>query len=192
MSAKKDRVNIAVARELAEELANTAESMGFTQFALANQILSVGLTLIKEGFSVQQIKDIATFYKVMTELETVPVPGRLLDKMVVEMSKLNKEVALGVWCEAGKMLAGYIKAVFGTLENATYFARYLANVVPARRFEIKVEGGEFVLDTIGVGYSMESVEVTASAVKCMLEDLGYEITDLVTAPGILRVKARRR
>ncbi len=192
MSVRKDRVNIAVARDVAEDLAKTAESMGYTQFALANQILSVGLALIREGFSVQQIRDIATFYKVMTELETVPLPGRLLDKMVVEMFKMNREAATAIWCEAGKMIAGYVKAVFGTLENAAYFARYLANVVPARRFEIKAEGGEFTIDTIGVGYSIESVEVTASAVRCMLEDLGYEIVDIVTAPGILRVKARRR
>mgnify|MGYP001626232129 CR=1 FL=1 len=192
MSIKRERVNIAVARDVAEDLARTAESMGFTQFALANQILGVGLELIKEGFSVQQIRDIATFYKVMTELETVPLPGRLLDKMVVEMFKMNREAATAVWCEAGRMIAGYVKAVFGTLENAAYFARYLANVVPARRFEIKAEGGEFTIDTIGVGYSIESVELTASAVKCMLEDLGYEIVDIVTAPGILRVRARRR
>ncbi len=192
MSIKRERVNIAVARDVAEDLARTAESMGFTQFALANQILGVGLELIKEGFSVQQIRDIATFYKVMTELETVPLPGRLLDKMVVEMFKMNREAATAVWCEAGRMIAGYVKAVFGTLENAAYFARYLANVVPARRFEIKAEGGEFTIDTIGVGYSIESVEVTASAVRCMLEDLGYEIVDIVTAPGILRVRARRR
>ena len=36
MNMKKDRVNIAVAKEVAEVLANTAEELGMTQYALAN------------------------------------------------------------------------------------------------------------------------------------------------------------
>jgi hypothetical protein len=61
MNMKKDRVNIAVAKEVAEVLANTAEGLGMTQYALANQILAVGLDLIRQGYSVAQIKEIAQF-----------------------------------------------------------------------------------------------------------------------------------
>jgi hypothetical protein len=56
---KKDRVNIAVAKEVADVLANTAEELGMTQYALANQILAVGLDLIRQVYSVAQIRKIA-------------------------------------------------------------------------------------------------------------------------------------
>jgi hypothetical protein len=105
MNMKKDRVNIAVAKEVTEVLANTAEELGMTQYALANQILAVGLDLIRQGYSVAQIKEIAQFYKVMTELESVPVPGRILDRMIVEMYKENPDAVTRAWCDAGKMLA---------------------------------------------------------------------------------------
>jgi acyl CoA:acetate/3-ketoacid CoA transferase len=192
MSIKKDRVNIAVAKEVAELLANTAEELGMTQYALANQILEVGLELIREGYGVAQIREIAKFYKVMTELESVPVPGRLLDRLIVEMYKENPEVVTRAWCEAGRMLAAYIKAVFGSLEEAVKLVPHVARVVPARRFEVKTENGEFLMDTIGVGYSLESVQATASAVKCLLEELNYEVKEVFTAPGILRVKATKK
>ena len=189
VSQRKDRMNIAVSKEVADALADVAEKLGMTQFALANQILSTGLELVRQGYSVSQIKEIAQFYKVITELETVPVPGRVLDRMVVEMFKANPDVVNKAWCEGGKMVAGYIKAVFGGLEGAVRLAPYITKAVPARRFEIKAEGGEFRMDAIGVGYSIESVEATAAAVRCFLQELGYEVREIATAPGILRVHA---
>ncbi len=192
MSIKKDRVNIAVAKEVADVLANTAEELGMTQYALANQILAVGLDLIRQGYSIAQIKEIAQFYKVMTELESVPVPGRLLDRIIVEMYKENPDAVARAWCDAGKMLATYIKAVFGDLEKAVELAPYVARVIPAKRFDVKAKDGEFTMDTIGVGYSLESVQATAKAVQCLLEELNYEVKDIITAPGILRVKAVKK
>jgi hypothetical protein len=189
VSQRKDRVNIAVAKEVADALAATAEELGMTQYALANQLLGTGLELVRQGYSASQIRDIALFYRVITELETVPVPGRLLDRMIVEMYKANPDAVGKAWCEAGRMLASYIKAFFGGLENAVKLAPYITKAVPARRFEVRAEGGEFSLDAVGVGYSLESVEVTAAAVRCLLEELGYEIKELATAPGILRVRA---
>ncbi|MEZ0247979.1 MAG: hypothetical protein ABWJ97_01780 [Thermoproteus sp.] len=192
MSQRRDRMNIAVSKEVAESLANIADELGMTQYALANQILGVGLELMRQGYSVSQIRELAQFYKVLMELETVPVPGRILDRMIVEIYKASPDAASKAWCEGGKMLAGYIKAVFGDLKAAAALAPYIAKMVPARRFDVKMEGDEFRVDTIGVGYSMESVEVTASAVRCLLEELGYTIEEISTAPGILRVKAKKK
>jgi hypothetical protein len=59
MNMKKDRVNIAVAKEVAEVLANTAVGLGMTQYAPVNQILAVGLDLIRQGYGVAQIRGIA-------------------------------------------------------------------------------------------------------------------------------------
>jgi len=181
-----------VSKEVADHLANTAEELGMTQYALANQILEVGLELIRGGYGVAQIKEIAKFYKVMTELESVPVPGRLLDKLIVEMYRENPEVVARAWCEVGRMLAAYIKAVFGGLEEAVKLVPHVAKVVSARRFEVKTENGEFLMDTIEVDYSLESVQATAKAVRCLLEELNYEVKEVVTAPGILRVKATKK
>ena len=176
-----------MSKEVADHLANTAEELGMTQYALANQILEVGQELICGGYGVAQIREIAKFYKVMTELESV-----LLDRLIVEMYRENPEVVARAWCEAGRVLAAYIKAVFGGLEEAVKLVPHVAEVVPARRFEVKTENGEFLMDTIGVDYSLESVQATAKAVQCLLEELNYEVEEIIMAPGILRVEAVER
>jgi len=192
VSVKKDRVNIAVAREVAEELGNVAESLGMTQFALANDILTVGLEAVKAGYKVSQIRELLQFYRLMVELEIVPIPGRLLDSIVAEHYRKDKEGALKVWCEAGRMLGSYLRATFGGLEEVSQLVPYLAKIVPAKRFELKASKGEAVLEIVGVGYSLEAVEVNAAAAKCLFESYGYEVVEQVTAPGILVVKARER
>ena len=125
----------------------------------------------------------------MTEVESGPVPGRVLDRMIVEMYMENPDAVTRAWCDAGKMLAAYIKAVFGDLEKAVELALYVARVVPARRSEVKAKDGEFTTDTIGVRYGLESVQATGRAVQCLLEELNYEVEEIITAPGILRVEA---
>ena len=189
MSSRQTRVNIAVAKDVAEELAKVAEERGMTQFALASELLRLGLELVKSGYNTQQVRELLTFYKIMTELEIVPIPGRLLDKMITDMYKINSQVMEQLWCEAGKMLAGYIKALFGDLSGVVSLVPYLARILPAKRFEVKVTENNIVIDVVGIGYGIESVQVNAVAARCLLEEFGYKVEKVVTVPGVLKMEA---
>lgn len=192
MSTRKDRVSLAVARDVAEELANVADSSGMTQYALANELLRLGLELIKSGYSPAQVRELAYFYRIMTELEIVPIPGRVLDKLISDVYRVDKETILKVWCDAGKMLAGYIKAVFRDLEAVKSFVPYLAKIVPAKKFDVKIQQDEVQIDIVGIGYSLESVEANAAAARCLLEEFEYKVQEVITAPGILHIIAKRQ
>ena len=189
MSARQARVNIAVSKDVADELAKVAEERGMTQFALASELLKLGLELVENGYDTQQVRELLTFYKIMSELEIVPIPGRLLDKMITDMYKINSQVMEQLWCEAGKMLAGYIKALFGDLSGVVSLVPYLARILPAKRFEVKVAENNVVIDVVGIGYGVESVQVNAVAARCLLEEFGYKVEKVVTVPGVLKMEA---
>jgi len=108
------------------------------------------------------------------------------------MYKESPEVVEKAWCEAGKMLASYIKAVYGDLDSALSLVPYFSKVIPAKRFDVKASEDELVVDAVGVGYGVESVKATAAGARCLLEDLGYEVKEVITAPGILRVRAVKK
>ena len=189
MRARQARVNIAVSKDVADELAKVAEERGMTQFALASELLKLGLELVENGYDTQQVRELLTFYKIMSELEIVPIPGRLLDKMITDMYKINSQVMEQLWCEAGKMLAGYIKALFGDLSGVVSLVPYLARILPAKRFEVKVAENNVVIDVVGIGYGVESVQVNAVAARCLLEEFGYKVEKVVTVPGVLKMEA---
>lgn len=189
--AKKERINIAVARDVAEELASLAESSGMTQFALASELLRMGIDLVKSGYTPAQVRDLVEFYRIMTELEIVPIPGRLLDRLITEMYRLNKDAVLNAWCEAGKALAGYIRALFGDLSAAVHLLPLLSKIVPVKRFDVRVTDREAAIEIVGLGYSIESVEANAAAAKCLLEELGYKITEQVVALGVVKIVGSR-
>jgi hypothetical protein len=189
MSARQARANIAVSKDVANELSKVAEERGMTQFALASELLKLGLELVKNGYDSQQVRELLTFYKIMSELEIVPIPGRLLDKMITDMYKINSQVMEQLWCEAGKMLAGYIKALFGDLSGVVSLMPYLARILPAKRFEVKVTENNVVIDVVGIGYGIESVQVNAVAARCLLEEFGYKVEKVVTVPGVLKMEA---
>jgi hypothetical protein len=189
VSSKQPRVNIAVAKHVAEALARVAEERGMTQFALASELLKLGLELVENGYDSQQVRELLTFYKIMSELEIVPIPGRLLDKMITDMYRINSHVMEQLWCEAGKMLAGYIKALFGDLSGVVSLVPYLARILPAKRFEVKVAENNVVIDVVGIGYGIESVQVNAVAARCLLEEFGYKVEKVVTVPGVLKIEA---
>jgi len=186
------RINIAVAKHVAEELARVAEERGMTQFALASELLKLGLDLVKEGYEPQQVRELLTFYRIMSELEIVPIPGRLLDKMITDMYRLDSKIMEQLWCEAGKMLSGYIKALFGDLKEVAALVPYLAKILPSKRFSVKVDEEKVIIDIVGIGYGLESVQVNAVAAKCLLEEFGYQIEKVITAPGVLKIEASRR
>jgi len=48
-----------------------------------------------------------------------------------------------------------------------------------------------VIDVVGIGYGIESVPVNAVAARCLLEEFGYEVERVITAPGVLKMEASR-
>ncbi|MCI4465378.1 MAG: hypothetical protein JHC22_06285 [Thermoproteus sp.] len=81
------------------------------------------------------------------------------------------------------MLAGYIKVLFGDLSGVASLVPYLARILPSKRFEVKVVENNAVMDIVGMGYGIESVQVNAVAARCLLEELGYKVEKVITAPG---------
>ncbi len=187
---KRDRVNIAISTEVAQRLANISDSTGMTQYALANDLLSLGLDLLEQGYNIQQMRELAKLWRICLDVEAVPVPAALLDRLITkiygEMGGLLKEL----WCETGRVLAAYLKATStaGTGEVVSLM-QYLGKMLPAKRTEARQEDGSVVFSVVGVGYSRETIEVNASAVRCFFESLGFKIAQIDVEPGVLYVKA---
>jgi hypothetical protein len=111
--------------------------------------------------------------------------------MITDMYRINSQVMEQLWCEAGKMLAGYIKALFGDLKGVAPMVPYLARILPSKRFDVNVTENSVVIDVVGIGYGIESVQVNAVAARCLLEEFGYKVEKVIIAPGVLKMEASK-
>jgi hypothetical protein len=107
------------------------------------------------------------------------------------MYRINSQVMEQLWCDAGKMLAGYIKALFGDLKDVAPMVPYLARILPSKRFDVNVTEKSVVIDVVGIGYGIESVQVNAVAARCLLEEFGYRVEKVIIAPGVLKIEASK-
>ncbi|MEL9990888.1 MAG: hypothetical protein QXP98_10215 [Thermoproteus sp.] len=187
---RRDRVNIAVSIEVAQRLAKASESTGMTQYALANDIMSLGLDLLEEGYNLQQMRNLARFWRVCLDIEAVPVPASLLDKLITRLYSEHSDLFKELWCEAGRTLAAYFKATSTSgVKEAVQLMQYLGKILPAKRFEARQEDGVVTFSVVGVGYSRETIEVNAAAVRCFFESLGYKVAEVDIESGVLYVRA---
>ncbi|MBP1450006.1 MAG: hypothetical protein JZD41_08440 [Thermoproteus sp.] len=187
---RKDRVNIAVAVDVAQRLARVSDSTGVTQFALANDLLTLGLDMMDEGYNISQMRELARFWRVCLDVEAVPVPAKLLDRLITKFYSQHGKELEELWCEAGRSLAAYFKAMAGGgLREAMSLLPYLVKMLPARRFDVRLEDGAAILCIVGVGYSKETVLVNAAGARCFFEAFGFKVVELEAEPGILFMKA---
>jgi hypothetical protein len=187
---RRDRVNIAVSVDVAQRLAAVSDASGMTQYALANDLISLGLDLMEQGYNVQQMRGLAKFWRICLDIEAVPVPAPLLDKLITRLYGEHGDFLKELWCEAGRTLAAYLKATSAAeAREIAQLMGHLGRMLPAKRFEARQDDGAVVFSVVGVGYSRETIEVNAAAVRCFFEALGYKISEMGVEPGVLYVKA---
>jgi len=188
---RRDRVNIAVAAEIASKLGEVAEKRGMTMFSLANESLSVMLELMEDGFSPRDVKMSMYLLRILNELETVPMPARVMDRIMSLIYTRAREEAEAIFCEGGRAIANYLIAVFGNIKNVTEVASQLPKHVPIKRLEISEKDGELELELVGVGYSNEASQLILVAARCFVEAMGYRVVESSAAAGVVFVRAKK-
>ena len=188
---RKDRVNIAVAAEIASKLGELAEKRGMTMFSLANESLGVMLELLEDGLTPREVKESIYLFRILNELETVPVPARLMDRMMAALYHKARDEAEAMFCDAGRAIANYLVAVFGSLSNVIEVVSQLPKYVPIKRIDVNERGDMLQVELVGVGYSNEAAYLVKVATKCLVEAMGYEEVDSGYSAGVVYVKARR-
>jgi hypothetical protein len=185
------QVNIAVAKDVAEELAKVAEERGMTQFALASELLRLGLELVKNGYDSQQVRELLMFYKIMTEPASILPASHQSCSMTWLLILYMSVIILSRRRPGIGTISSSIKALFGDLKDVAPMMPYLAKILPSKRFDVNVTENSVVIDVVGIGYGIESVQVNAVAARCLLEEFGYKVEKVIIAPGVLKIETSK-
>src|SRR5712691_10848831 len=102
------RTNIAVDDTVANALSTEAKSENKTLYSLANEALGEVLKVLGESGEASEIYPSWRFLRVLKDLDSIPIAGDLLEKMIKKLYE-DKEWILNAWFEEGARLGKYLK-----------------------------------------------------------------------------------
>jgi len=185
------RVNIAADSDVLEELEQEAKRKGYTLFAITNLALKAVAEILKEGGDSETLMSLVEYYKIVKDLEIVPVTVWYLENLikVAYESDQNKVTEI---CEAtGVQVASYLKTKASTLSELMNIYDQIREILPIKDISVKQNGDMIDLRITGSGFGIESTTCASNILKKILEEYGFHIISMTPSPGgIILVKAK--
>src|SRR5579875_1440843 len=160
------RTNVAVEESVAYMLADEAARQNKTLYAFTNELMKTSLRICREGGNLNEIYPAWRFAKMTREVDTVPLPGDLLEKMIARLSTLDEGWLLKTWHEEGVRIGTYLHMYEPTFERLSAFVKEMEFLLPIKRLDIlkveKQEAGRYIVRAIGAEALLQGLLSTYS------------------------------
>lgn len=189
------RTNIAVEDRIARELADQAEAMHKTLYALANECLDSVLSVCREGGSPQEVYPAWRLSKMLKEMDAVPIPGPLLERMIKRLYELDRKTLLEAWFEQGQRIGAYLQLFFQDFDQLVSAAKNFEGLLPIKRLDVRRVDREgrpsYVLRVVGAGLSAEATLCAQHIIGGLVEAYSWGIKSSKVTEGILEIELER-
>jgi hypothetical protein len=198
------RTNIAVDEKIAYEISDEAAKANKTLYAFVNESLDAALKVYKDGGSPSDIYPSWRFAQIMKDVDAIPVPGDLLEKMIKRSfeKEEEKQWLLNTWFEEGKKIGAYLQLSAPKISDLSEEVRALQEMLPVKRIELKSldDDGEqiqessdgkpklFLVRAIGAGLSIESTYCAEHFLRGVISAYSLNVISRKVSEGIIELK----
>jgi hypothetical protein len=196
---------------IASSMSDEASKENKTLYAFANESLREVLNVCKEGGSPNEIFSSWRFTRILRDVESIPIPGDLVEKCIKRLYEVDKDWILKLWYEEGLKLGSYLRMYFPKLEDLAHEAEEFRDLLPVRRVEVQEseafveeeeERGEnaragrklksIVIRAVGAGLSIESTKCSEQLIRGMVSAYSLSIVSSNISEGIIELKAEQK
>jgi hypothetical protein len=196
------RTNIAVDQTVADELSIEANKANKTIYALTNEALLAVIEILKLGGTSKQFYPAWKFVSMMKEIDAIPLPGEMVEKLIKRMHRTDKEFLLKTWYEEGSRVGEYLRMSALTPEELSSTVDEFQVLLPVHKVEFrKIENGNnldsdfagntqnhYVIRALGVGQSIESTSCAEQFLRGVLSSYSLKVLDTRVSQGMIEVK----
>lgn len=185
------RVNIAADSEILDELEQEAKRKGYTLYAITNLALKAVTEILKEGGDSETLMNLVEYYKIIKDLEIIPVTVWYLENLIKMAYESDQKKATEI-CEAtGIQIASYLKTKASTFSELLEIYDKIKEVLPIKDVSIRQNGESIDIRITGSGFGLESTTCASHIFRKILEEYGLNIISVTPSPGgIILVKAK--
>ncbi|MCS7094834.1 MAG: hypothetical protein NZ988_03370 [Thaumarchaeota archaeon] len=182
------RTTIAVRKDLLDQLSALAKERKMSVYALSNSILEQAIEVIRESESDRVIVSLWRVHKILKDFDAVVVPSHFMDKLIVELYRLDKEKILAAFAQLGRDIGTLARDYARTFEELISLSTLFVYFFPLKRIELKEVGNDLKEVTmVGVGGTIEATEAVYETLREILGSYGVTIVNHTISRGLIKV-----
>jgi len=190
------RTNISIADDVADGLSTEALKRNKTLYAFANESLNAVISVCRLSGEPSEVLPAWKMGRMLKDVDAVPLPGDLLEKIVKRLFAADKEWLMKTWLGEGERIGSYLRMGYPDLTNLAQAAVEFQGLLPFRRLEFRsaeaAEGkGQLVVRAIGAGMSPESTACAEQFMRGVVGAYSWSVRGSRTAEGIIEMQISR-
>ena len=188
------RTNISIADDVADRLSEQALKRNKTLYAFANESLEAVISVCKLSGEPSDVLPAWKMGRMLKEVDAVPLPGDLLEKVIKKLYETEREWLLNIWFAEGQRIGRYLSMGYQELPNLAQAAVEFQGLLPLRRLEFRnIETADskaqMAVRAIGAGISMEATTCAEHFIRGVVDAYGWTVKSGKTAEGIIELQA---
>lgn len=190
------RTNISVADEIAEQLSAEALRHNKTLYAFANESLEAVISVSKMSGTPSELVPAWKMSRMLKEVDAVPLPGDLVEKLIKKLFGLDKEWLLNAWVNEGDRIGKYLQMGYQELTQLSQAAVEFQGLLPLKRIEIRSldsgdSKGRMIVRAVGAGQSAESTACAEQFIRGIVASYSWMVKGNKVSEGIIELEIAR-
>jgi len=189
------RTNISIDEEVAASVSDEATRENKTMYAFSNESLKAILNICKSGGRPEDVYTSWMFTRILKDLDTVPTPGDLVEKLLGKLYRVDKAWLLRTWFEEGQRIGAYLHLSSPRMQDLSAEAKEISKLglLPVKRLEMENEGeNEFTVRVVGAGLSEESTSCAEQLFKGIISAYTLHVVSSKMSEGIIELKVSNK
>jgi hypothetical protein len=189
------RTNISVDEEVAASVSDEATRENKTMYAFSNESLKAILSICRSGGRPEDAYTTWMFTRILKDLDTVPTPGDLVEKLLRKLYEVDKEWLLRTWFEEGHRIGSYLLLSSPRMMDLSAGAKDISKLglLPVKRIEMENDGeDEFTLRVVGAGLSEASTSCADQLFRGIVSAYSLHVVSSKMSEGIIELRVSNR
>lgn len=184
------RLSISIKSTIVKELEYEAATKGKTISSILSEGANLYIRTDKVGLKSEDVLKAVRVLEIMRDMNAIPIPSILLDSLIIFSWKNSEEKVAKGWFDRGKVLGNILKTYAKDFKELSDLIKDYRFLIPIDLIETETDGESARIVLSGVGSSLQAARCTSEGLKGLLDAYGYNIYDIETSEGFVKINAR--
>lgn len=167
-----------------------------TLYAFANESLEAVISVCRLSGEPDEIPPSWKMGRMLKDLDAVPLPGDLVEKLIKKLFALDKEWLMGAWEAEGDRIGKYLQMGYQDMTQLSQAVVEFQGLLPMKRVEVRAvaEGdskGRMLVRAVGAGLSAESTACAERFIRGIIASYEWTVKESKMSDGIIELEISR-